>query len=121
MRYRLLAILVFACVTATSLAAQTPKAPAKPSAPPTKASTPLRLADGHPDLQNLYDVATVTPLERPTETDSHLVLTKKEATTAEKYERQRETKNDAPLTDDRKAPPIGNKRVTPKTYLELIE
>ena len=27
--------------------------------------SPPRLADGHPDLQGTYDLATLTPLERP--------------------------------------------------------
>ena len=30
-----------------------------------KPYSPTRMADGHPDLQGTYDLATLTPLERP--------------------------------------------------------
>ena len=36
-----------------------------------------RMPDGHPDLQGTYDLATLTPLERPAGTK--LVLTQEEA------------------------------------------
>lgn len=32
---------------------------------PAKTYTPRRMSDGHPDLQGTYDLATLTPLERP--------------------------------------------------------
>ena len=103
-----------------SLAAQaTPaKAPAKPAA---KVWTPPRTADGHPSLQGMYDVATMTPLERPAEVGGRLVLTKQEAAALEEYERQRQIKNDAPLSGDRPAPPVGGENTTPKSYLEVLE
>src|SRR6516164_2752345 len=41
-----------------NLNAQTPKLAAKPYTLP-------RTPDGHPDLQGTYDLATLTPLERP--------------------------------------------------------
>ena len=37
----------------------------KSAKPPAKTWAPKRLADGHPDLQGTYDIATITPLERP--------------------------------------------------------
>ena len=42
-----------------SLTVQVSGQGAKPYSPP-------RMPDGHPDLQGTYDLATLTPLERPT-------------------------------------------------------
>src|SRR5258706_763973 len=79
-----------------------------------------RLADGHPDLQGLYDVATMTPVDRPRGV-KNLVLTEAEAAAMEKCEAQRQVKNDAPLAGDRSAPPVGGETTAPKTYLEFLE
>src|SRR5204862_1787467 len=46
---------------------------------------------------------------------------KEEAAALEEYERQRQIKNDAPLSGDRGAPPVGGERTTPKSYLEVLE
>jgi hypothetical protein len=88
------------------------KTPAKPYAPP-------RTPDGHPDLQGLYDVATMTPVERPN--GANLILSDREASALEQYEAQRQVKNDAPLKGDRDAPPVGGERTQPKSYLEFLE
>jgi hypothetical protein len=106
------------------LAAQAPAksatpAPAKPTIP-TKVSTIKRTADGHPDLQGTYDVATMTPVERPSGVKS-LTLTKEEAAALEQYEAARQVKNDAPLSADRTAPPVGGETTTGKSYLEFLE
>jgi hypothetical protein len=77
-------------------------------------------ANRHPNLQGTYDVATMTPLERPAGID-HLVLTPQEAAAMEQYERQRQIKNDAPIEGDRPAPPVGGDTSTPKSYLEVLE
>jgi hypothetical protein len=120
MRHRLLTFV--ASLTAASatvwlasgpLAAQAPR-------PAANASTLARTADGHPDLQGLYDVATMTPVERSAGVKS-LVLTKEEAAALEQYEAQRQVKNDAPLSADRGAPPVGGETSTPKSYLEFLE
>jgi hypothetical protein len=102
------------CLAPASLAAQAPRA--------AQASKPAmaRAADGHPDLSGTYDVATMTPLERPAGVD-RLVLTKAEADAAETYEAQRQIKNDAPLDPNRGAPPVGGENTTPKSYLEFLE
>jgi hypothetical protein len=102
-------------ITSGPIAAQAPRA----GAPAAKAPLP-RTADGHPDLQGTYDVATMTPVERPAGVKS-LVLSKEEAAAMEAYEAQRQVKNDAPLAADRGAPPVGGERTQPKTYLEFLE
>src|SRR5262245_23665035 len=113
-------------VASASLVAQTAKpapaakAPAKPVVG-TKQYVPPRTKDGHPDLQGNYDVATVTPMERPADAAGRAVLTKEEAAAAAAYEKQREAKDDAPLTGDRSAPPVGGERVATKTWLEQVE
>ena len=45
-------------------------------APAAKRAIP-RMADGHPDLQGMYDLATLTPVERPAGTP--LVMTEEYA------------------------------------------
>src|SRR5262252_9779963 len=97
---------------------QTVKPAPKPAAA-AQAAVP-RLADGHPDLQGTYDVATMTPVDRPRGV-KNLVLTEQEAAAMEKYEYERQVKNDAPIAADRSAPPVGGQSTAPKTYLEFLE
>jgi len=68
----------------------------------------------------MYDVATMTPLERPAGID-RLVLTREEAAAMEKYEYERQVKNDAPISGDRAAPPVGGEKLAPKSFLEFLE
>ena len=63
-----IAAMVMSCV---SVLAQAPKAPAK-------AAAPARLADGRPDLQGVWNFATITPLQRPKEFAGREVLTPEE-------------------------------------------
>jgi hypothetical protein len=77
---------VTALCAAPLLGAQAAKAPAQAAAkaaPPRAASTLPRTADGHPNLQGVYDVATITPIERPAEAAGRPVLTNEEAAAAE--------------------------------------
>src|SRR5689334_21806922 len=107
-------------VAPESLHAQAAKpAAAKPAAAqPTAAKAALkRTADGHPDLQGLYNIETMTPVERPNGVKD-LVLSEQEAAAIETYEAKRQEKNDAPLAGDRGAPPVGGERTQPKSYLE---
>src|SRR5262245_23498001 len=73
--------------------------------PASRAYSPPRLADGHPDLQGIYDLATLTPLERPE--GMKAILTDEEAT---KLEQNVATQNEVrgrPSAADRTAPPKG--------------
>jgi hypothetical protein len=96
-------------------------AQARRPAGPTAAATNARTADGHPDLQGVYEIATITPLERPTQFGNRANLTREEAAAMETYEQQRQVKNDAPLAADRGAPPVGGDTSQPKSYLEFLE
>ena len=114
---------VCAALSTKSLGAQAAQTPAQTpaKAPARAAGTPARTPDGHPDFQGLYDVATVTPLERPAEAGGRLVIPNEEAAAAEAYDRQREAKDGAQISGDRGAPPAGGERVATKTWLEAVE
>jgi hypothetical protein len=67
--------------------------------------TPPRTPDGRPDLQGTYDLATLTPLERPAGLKA--VLTQEEAAKLEKAVAARLEQGDRPIKGDRAAPPKG--------------
>jgi hypothetical protein len=90
MRFLSLATLVVAVSTALS-------AQSRPSLP--------RTPDGHPDLQGVYDLATLTPLERAA--GQSLVLTDEEAARLEKQVAERKFRAGLPSKGDREAPPVG--------------
>ena len=46
-----------------SVTVRRPGAPPRPAA--AKSADTPRTADGHPDLPGIYDIATLTPLDRP--------------------------------------------------------
>src|SRR5689334_24043880 len=97
-RVVLLTGMVAVLSVAFAAGAQTLKPAAKPYSPP-------RMPDGHPDLQGTYDLATLTPLERPAGTNA--VLTDQEA---EKLEQNVATQNELrgrAISGDRTAPPKG--------------
>jgi hypothetical protein len=84
------------------------QAPAKPAAKRAAAAVNgdvPRTADGHPDLSGMYDVATLTPVERPAGTP--LVMTDEQAAKLEKDVAARKSYQDAPIKADRDAPPVG--------------
>ena len=64
-----------------------------------------RTADGHPDLQGTYDIASMTPLERAPGTP--LVMTKEEAAALERQRAERVQRLALPSNGDRNAPPVG--------------
>jgi hypothetical protein len=96
-RFLISAGVIVALLAGTGVA-QTPK-------PTAKAYTPRRTPDGHPDLQGIYDLATLTPMERPS--GSPLVLSKEEAMKRELAAAQRRAKGDEAIKGDRGAPPKG--------------
>ena len=63
------------------------------------------MADGHPNLQGTFDIATLTPLERPR--GQNATLTKEEVKRLETATAERRARGDAPLAADRAAPPVG--------------
>jgi hypothetical protein len=75
-------VLAFIVLTATPVAAQSLKPAGSPSnagKAPSKASPMPRTADGHPDLQGMWDFAQLTPLERPSEFEGKKSITEQEA------------------------------------------
>ena len=64
-----------------------------------------RAPDGHPDLTGVYDLAMLTPIERPTGLPA--VLTDAEAARLEKQIADQEKKARAPIRGEREAPPLG--------------
>jgi hypothetical protein len=69
-------------------------------------NTPIpRTSDGKPDLTGVYDLATMTPLERPANTPA--IMSDEEAARLEKQEAARNAALDKSITGDRTAPPKG--------------
>src|SRR5437870_5911498 len=87
-------------LTLAPLAAQSPTSPRTPALQHAAGS-----ADGHPDLQGTYDIASMTPLERAPGTP--LVMTKEEAAAFEKARAERVKRLAQPSNGDRDAPPVG--------------
>jgi hypothetical protein len=67
--------------------------------------SPPRTPDGHPDLQGTYDLATLTPLERPA--GAKAVLTAEEAGRLENEVAARKELGQRSIKGDRPAPPRG--------------
>jgi hypothetical protein len=90
---------------------------------PTSGGTIPRTPDGHPDLQGTYNVATITPLDRPAEFGNRMNLTREEAAALEHAEAARDQKLDAPTptADQHALPPVGGDPRNPNaTYLERL-
>ncbi|MBI3401481.1 MAG: hypothetical protein HY048_08680 [Acidobacteria bacterium] len=119
MRDRLLALAGSLTIATAAVALTPPSLAAQAAKPAAAKSAPPRTADGHPDFTGSYDVATMTPVERPN--GAPLVLSDKEAAAMEAYELARQVKNDAPIAGDRSAPPVGGEQTQPKSYLEFLE
>ncbi len=82
-----------------------------------KADTPPRTPDGRPDLTGFYNVATITPLERPAEFGGRLTMTDAEAAAIERYEVKRNEKDLEPVDPHRPAPPVGGDKTPTKSFL----
>ncbi len=66
-----------------------------------------RLPDGKPDLNGTYDVATLTPLQRPVDFGDNLYLTPEDAAKLAAADRAREDADSLQSDPDREAPPEG--------------
>jgi hypothetical protein len=73
---------------------------------PGQGYKPPRTADGHPDLNGTYDIATITPLVR--QGPVQRALTDEQAAKMEAQIVKERKDGDAPLSPDRPAPPKGN-------------
>src|SRR5215471_16757527 len=93
-----LAIAALITLTFVPAAAQAQKAA-------SKASTPPRMPDGHPDLQGTYDVATLTPVDRPP--GANATYSKDEAKKLEINRALTREKGDQSIAGNRTAPPKG--------------
>ena len=71
-----------------------------------------RTASGRPDLTGTYDVATLTPLERPEKFGDKLILTGEEAEAIAKEEVEFMAKTNTASNPDREAPPLGGDGTT---------
>ena len=75
-----------------------------------------RMSDGHPDLQGIYDLATMTPLERwPGDPP---FLTKEQAEILQRAELERRVAVDPP--DGPRPPPVGRDPSPPKSFFEAL-
>jgi hypothetical protein len=109
---RLSPILSAALALTLPLAAQTAKTSAGSAIP--------RMPDGHPDLQGVYDLATMTPLERlPGDPP---VLTKEQAQKLQQMELARRSKDATKLDPNRpKELPVGGDTTPGKSFFEILE
>src|SRR5262245_45212948 len=98
MRTRLMLLIALTGVLAMTVlvSAQAPKPGAKPYSPP-------RTPDGHPDLQGMYDLATLTPVERPA--GAKAALTDEEARKLERNVATQAEIRGRDITGERTAPP----------------
>jgi len=78
-----------------------------------------RTSDGHPDLQGVYDLSMMTPMERlPGDPP---FLTKEKAEALQKAEMARRAQDNLPDSPDRPAPPVGGVKTVPKSFFEILE
>ena len=78
-RTRRSVLIAAAIVAAVGIAAALNLAPAADRAPAGGGAAPWRTAFGHPDLQGVWALQTLTPLERPQEFAGRATLTEEEA------------------------------------------
>ena len=93
------------CAFAIAVLAQAQAGRAVSAKAPPKVYQPPRLADGHPDLQGTYDLATLTPVERPA--GAKPVLAPEEAAKLEDSIASAKERADQPIDGNRTAPPKG--------------
>jgi hypothetical protein len=86
-------------------AGQAPPARPPQSATQAKPYTPPRTTDGHPDLSGMYDLATLTPVERPA--GQPFSISEEQASRLEQQVAARRARGRQPSRADRVAPPVG--------------
>ena len=116
MRNRLLTFV--GCVAVAGAAAWLDSGSLAAQAPAAKAAGLPRTPDGRPDLSGIYNVATITPVDRPAEYGNRLALTDAEAAAMEGYEQQRNQKDLEPVDPNRTAPKVGGDTTPTKSFLE---
>src|SRR5438045_3259880 len=90
---------VVAAASASLMSAQAPAKEGLRAKPAAAVSKPIpRTADGHPDLTGVYDLATLTPVERPNGLPA--VLTDEEAAKLEKQAAARRNQLSLPSKRD---------------------
>jgi hypothetical protein len=78
-----------------------------------------RTPDGHPDLQGIYDLATMTPMERfPGDPP---FLTKEQAEKLQQAEIARRSKDATKLDPNRPNLPVGGDKSQGKSFFEILE
>ena len=80
-------------------------APAAAQTRQAKAYKIPRTADGHPDLQGMYDLATITPVDRPA--GAPATYTKEQARKIEAAAAAQQAQGDKAIEGNRTAPPKG--------------
>jgi hypothetical protein len=97
--------------------------PLAAQSPARKGAAP-RTPDGRPDLQGIYDVSTMTPVERAPEFGDRLVISDEEAAVLERYEQERKARSEAASDPNRAAPPVGGEKgylgAAPKSLNEQL-
>ena len=91
-----------------------PVAVAGQTARPTTRTAPstARTPWGHPDLQGLWNVGTMTPVERPASAKGRLAMTDAEARALEQQQADARAKLAQPSDGNRQAPPVGGDGTT---------
>jgi hypothetical protein len=107
--------LAFVSTTAIPAVAQSTQNPTKPAAK----SGIRRMPDGHPDLQGMYDLSTMTPMERMP--GDPPVLSKEQAQKLQKAEADRRTADGGKLDPNRGTLPVGGDHSVGTSYFERLE
>ncbi len=89
------------------------------AAKPAAKSAIKRMPDGHPDLQGVYDLATMTPLERlPGDPP---VLSKEQAAKIQAAEMARRNADGGKLDPNRGTLPVGGDHSQGKSFFDILE
>ncbi len=102
---RTLWVIAIAALAVAPFAAAQEKAASKTASKTTGKAAVKRMADGHPDLQGVYDLAMLTPLERGS--GMKPTMTKEEAIRQEKIAASLRQQGDQAIEGSRAAPPKG--------------